>query len=417
MERRRMFRCVVIGFVMAGAVLLAGPASARIKLVTLPVRERVEIQLDNPQATLVEEERIVTLLEGTNLIDFSWSNTAIDKWTTQFRVLNMPLRGRRAGDSPLMVRPDGRVEMIRVVNVAYPPGENALTWEVYAEKPFAARVRISYLIGNLKRSFNYRAVAETDESSLVLRKYLRLDNYSGEDFGTSGIWAGFGNYFRREIGLNEAKELLIWKFTNVPIRKIYTFDWWLCPQVPNEPDQRYVEMRYVLTNDAKHNLGAFPLQFGKARIFQKDTRGSEAFLGEDWGRFTPVDDEMKLYLGLARDIQVKRKVARNVRHPVKNNVYDQEVVLEYAIRNFKKDAAALDLVEDMNRLRDVFCGQKDHDAEWEIARDETTLPDTQVERKDSHTVEFHVPLKAAPPGDAKVEEVVVQVHIWLRNEW
>ena len=33
----------------------------RIKLITLPVRERVEIQLDNPNATLVEEERIVPL--------------------------------------------------------------------------------------------------------------------------------------------------------------------------------------------------------------------------------------------------------------------------------------------------------------------------------------------------------------------
>ena len=417
MENRTALGRSVLTCALTALLCFAGEASARIKLVTLPVRERVEIQLDNPLATLVVEERIVTLLQGTNFIDFSWTVTAIDKWTTQFRVLNMPRRARAAGDSPLMVRPDGTVEMIRVVNVAYPPGENALTWEVYAEKPSAARVRISYLIGNLRRSFNYRAVAEPDESSLVLRKYLRLDNYSGEDFGASGIWAGFGNYFRREIGLNEAKELLVWKFTNVPIRKTYTFDWWRCPEVPGEPDQRYVEMRYVLVNDAKHNMGAFPLQFGKVRIFLKDGRGGEAFLGEDWGRFTPVDDEMKLYLGLARDVQIKRKVARNVRHPVKNDVYDQEVVLEYAIRNFKKDALTLDIVEDMNKLRDFFCGNKDHDAQWEIARDETTLPDAQVERKDSHTVELHLPLKAAPAGDAKVEETIVQVHLWLRNEW
>ncbi|NLF23197.1 MAG: hypothetical protein GX590_08545, partial [Lentisphaerae bacterium] len=32
---------------------------ARIKLITLPLRERVEIQLDHPDVTLVEEERIV----------------------------------------------------------------------------------------------------------------------------------------------------------------------------------------------------------------------------------------------------------------------------------------------------------------------------------------------------------------------
>jgi len=66
-------------FLCLGALLVAGAAEnafARIKLTTLPVRQRVEIQLENPRATLVEEERIVTLLEGANQIDFSWSNTA-----------------------------------------------------------------------------------------------------------------------------------------------------------------------------------------------------------------------------------------------------------------------------------------------------------------------------------------------------
>ena len=43
---------------------LSDAAWARIKLITLPVRERVEIQLDNPNATLVEEERIVPLPAG-----------------------------------------------------------------------------------------------------------------------------------------------------------------------------------------------------------------------------------------------------------------------------------------------------------------------------------------------------------------
>ena len=43
-------------------VSLPNFALARVKLITLPVRERVEIQLDNASATLVEEERIVPLV-------------------------------------------------------------------------------------------------------------------------------------------------------------------------------------------------------------------------------------------------------------------------------------------------------------------------------------------------------------------
>jgi hypothetical protein len=126
---------------------------------------------------------------------------------------------------------------------------------------------------------------------------------------------------------------------------------------------------------------------------------------------------MKLYLGLARDIQVKRKIARSDRQPVQGDLYHRDVVLEYEIRNFKKDAVTLDITEDMNRLRDELDGHKDREAEWQIVRSETTLPDNEIERKDSHTVFFHIPLKKAPEGDAEVDPLTVKVHFQLRNEW
>src|SRR5271167_4926392 len=62
-------------------------ADGRVKLITLPPRERVEIQLDNPSATLVEEERIVPLVKGENQVDFSWANTQINPDTIVFRVI------------------------------------------------------------------------------------------------------------------------------------------------------------------------------------------------------------------------------------------------------------------------------------------------------------------------------------------
>src|SRR3990172_9657472 len=72
-------------------------AMARIKLITLPVRQRVEIQLDNPGATLVEEERIVPLVKGLNQVDFSWANTQIDPNTILFRVLPRAEQAPEAG--------------------------------------------------------------------------------------------------------------------------------------------------------------------------------------------------------------------------------------------------------------------------------------------------------------------------------
>ena len=82
---RRILAVMVLGLGLS--ITLADVALARIKLITLPVRERVEIQLDNPNATLVEEERIVPLVKGVNQVDFSWANTQIDPNTIVFRVV------------------------------------------------------------------------------------------------------------------------------------------------------------------------------------------------------------------------------------------------------------------------------------------------------------------------------------------
>ncbi len=45
-------------------ILSTTDGMARVKLITLPTRQRVEVQLDHPSATLVEEERIVPLVTG-----------------------------------------------------------------------------------------------------------------------------------------------------------------------------------------------------------------------------------------------------------------------------------------------------------------------------------------------------------------
>ena len=72
------------------AALLASHAQADVKLITLPARERVEIQLDNFNTTLVEEERIVPLAQGVNDVVFAWANTNIDKDSIQLRCLPDP---------------------------------------------------------------------------------------------------------------------------------------------------------------------------------------------------------------------------------------------------------------------------------------------------------------------------------------
>ena len=78
-----------------------------------------------------------------------------------------------------------------MLSVSYPPGENALTWQVFTPRAGSARVRISYIIGQLDKSFAYRAIAANDEKTLTLWQYLQLHNNSNEEFATASISSSF----------------------------------------------------------------------------------------------------------------------------------------------------------------------------------------------------------------------------------
>src|SRR5512138_271768 len=86
-------------------VLGAGSTAwARIKLVALPERAATVIRLDNPNATLIEEERVLTLQKGLNKVDFSWKGVQIDEDSIRLQMLGHPAE-------------------VTLLSVSYPPGE------------------------------------------------------------------------------------------------------------------------------------------------------------------------------------------------------------------------------------------------------------------------------------------------------
>ncbi|MFO0885886.1 MAG: hypothetical protein U0894_17155 [Pirellulales bacterium] len=400
---KKLGRVLALSLGVAGGVLGLGEvAEARVKLITLPVRERVEIQLDNASATLVEEERIVPLVKGENQVDFSWANTQIDPNTIVFRV----------------IAPVGDKEMdVKVLSVSYPPNEAALIWAVGASESGSARVRISYLLGNLTKSFNYRATANKEETSLTLSQYMRLQNFAGESYGSTGLWAGFGKRFLKPIGLNETKEMLMEKYEQVPVVKSYTCNPAEFGYIDQPQNKLRVPMHYVMKNDKASNLGLAPLQYGKVRIFiDSGKEGATAFLGEDWGRFTPIDDEMRLYLGVAQDIVVKRTIEKNEKQRIAGNVSNQEVIVKYEIENFKDKPVVLDLVENMRHVRNETRGDTGRDVEWEIAKSTTFEGGYDKERSTFDQLVFHAKLPARDK-DGKAEKITHKLHVLLKNEW
>ena len=144
---------------------------------------------------------------------------------------------------------------MKVLSVSYPPNEAALVWQVASSDSGSARVRISYLLGNLTKSFNYRAVASNDEKTLTLSEYIRIQNLANEAFGSTGLWAGFGPRFLKPIGINETKEMLIEKYQQVPVGKTYTADPQQYGYLDRPQNKLLVPMHYVLKNDKASQLG------------------------------------------------------------------------------------------------------------------------------------------------------------------
>jgi hypothetical protein len=356
------FRLVsIMGVVL---LLLISSAEARIKMVALPERGKTIIRLDNPQATLIEEERVLTLQKGLNQVDFSWKGVSIDADSIRLTVLTTP-------------------DKVNLLSVSYPPNEAALVWEISSVDASEVTVRISYLLSFIDRLTTYKAVADKGETKVNLKSFLVLRNFSGEDFDHPSVLLGSGQSSEESISHEETKQLLFLDRDGVPIEKIWTFDAAKLPWDPEKIDTNVgIPVTYRIKNVTTAGLGQFALSEGKIRVFQEDGYESTIFLGEDATTVVPVGEDMDVYIGDSRDIVVTQRKMRderiNVRRNKKNRVvlYDTDEVIKATIENFKDRPAKLTMIQHIP-------------GQWDM--EESTL---QFKRKDASTLELEIALLA-----------------------
>lgn len=339
---------------------------ARIKLAALPDREKVILNMESPASTLVEEERTLTLQKGINLVDFSWKGVYIDPDSIRIRILSHP-------------------SQVVLINVSYPPGENALVWQINCAEAVEERIRISYLLSNIDRLVSYKAVAERNESHINLRSSLILRNFSGEDFSDACIRLAPEMSLHSSIRNEETKCLLFFSKNNVPVEKIFTFDAGSLPWEPELLAENVgIPVTYLIRNDSGSGLGAIALPAGKVRIFQDDGSGGTIFLGEDRSSFTPVGGETEVYIGDSRDIVVTqhkmKEEALNIRRNRSNRIIlrDIDETIRVVIENFKKQSAVLTLIEHIP-------------GEWEMKKCRIDGADCgEFKKVDANTIEWRI---------------------------
>lgn len=362
------------------AILISGTicAHARIKLVSLPEREDVIIRMENPGATLVEEERVLTLQQGINQVDFSWKAVDIDPDSIRLTMLSHP-------------------DQVTLLNVSYPPSESALVWEIASKEAWEERVRVSYLLRNIDSLIAYKILTDKAEKMVDLRADLILRNFSGEDFENARIFFDIGKDFEQKIVHEQTRQDLLLTVAKVPVEKVWTFDSRYLPWDPSRLDTNVgIPVSYRIKNIKENNLGQFGLPGGKVRVFQADGHGSTIFLGEDIIDYIPTGERADINIGDSRDIVVTQQKMLDKKINIRRNkddlvvMYDTDEKIYAKIENFKDQPALLTLVQHIEGQWDmVDCNMK------------YTL-------KDSGTLEFEIPMA---PGEKKE----LNMHYHRRN--
>ncbi len=359
---------MIFVMIIISSLFIMTPAYGRIKLVSLPERADTIIRLENRHATLIEEERVLTLQKGINHVDFSWKGVSIDSDSIRLSILSHP-------------------DQVTLLNVSYPPGEEALVWEISSKEAWEERVRVSYLLNNIDSLIAYKVIADMTEQYVDFKGNLILRNFSGEDFETARIHLGFGNSFQQKILHEETQQQLLFEASKMPVEKILTFNAAELPWDPERSDTNVgIPVSYRIQNIDQHGLGSFGLPDGKVRVFQHDGYGGAIFLGEDQISYVPVGETAEFQIGASRDIVVTQRKMRdnkiNIRRNQKNQVvlYDTDEQVYAKIENFKNSPVLLTMIQKIN-------------GQWVM---ESCNMDYHL--KDAYTLEFEIQLS---PGEKK----------------
>jgi len=338
-------------------LVLTGAAEAKVDLVTLPMRDMVQLTIYNSaDMTLVHESRALTVKEGANRLQFSWANTLIDP-------------------TSLEMLPKANADKIDIADLTYPARvKNLGLWSIESGVTGKLPVEITFLTSGLSWRAFYMGTLAEDEKTMRLTGYVRVTNNSGEDYENAQVRLIVGKvhildqiadlarrqypygkpgeaqpadrlrraraergrevraYFVRAAGAAEnfadlkeikkeglseyflytiegtetiptgwSKRLLSFDAEDVPVVNLYKFE-----------RERYGNMvvRFLsFKNDQEHELGDTPIPGGLLKVYRDaGDDGHLSYTGQSSFKYIPVDEDVELNLGGVADVVVEPKL-------------------------------------------------------------------------------------------------------------
>src|SRR5499433_962186 len=251
-----------------------------------------------------------------------------------------------------------------------------LVWDVENRDPVSQIIEASYLTNGMNWRADYVLLVDANDAKGDLQGWVTLTNGSGASFEDARLQLVAGDVNRiseertyalagvmnrkaatdeaqfQEQGFfeyhlytlqrtatirdNETKQVSLLEASGFDVKKEFVVNgqrmYYLNYNNPGQPIKEKVGVYMQFRNSQQNKLG-MPLPAGTIRLYKKDDKGNQQFIGEDRIDHTPKDEDVRVKVGDAFDIVAERKQI-DYKVVVSGHLY--EYAYEIKIRNHKE---------------------------------------------------------------------------------
>jgi len=213
--------------------------------------------------------------------------------------------------------------------------------------------RLQLVAGDLNRIQIVSGMAVSNEKADEL-KVKQAGQFAQENFSEYHLYT-LGR--KTSVEDKETKQISLLQGSDVPVQKVFVVNgqnWYYHNQQnPGAPLKDNVMVFYKFKNEQKAGLG-MPMPAGNVRVYQKDSKGSVLFVGEDRIDHTPKDELVTIHIGNAFDVLSERKQTDYKR--IDSHTWEME--FEITLRNHKDTPVTVEVNEpiggDWEMLRSTY---------------------------------------------------------------
>jgi hypothetical protein len=199
--------------------------------------------------------------------------------------------------------------------------------------------RLQLVAGDLNRV--QPAAPAMEAKDAVVFKAQRAIQFAQENFSEYHLYT-LGR--KTSVEDKETKQISLLQGSGIPVEKHFVVNgqnfYYHNQQNPGSPIKDNVMVFYKFKNEEKAGLG-MPMPAGTVRVYQKDSKGSVLFVGEDRIDHTPKDEALNIHIGNAFDVVSERKQTDYKRI----DTHTWEMEFEITLRNHKDTPITIEVNE------------------------------------------------------------------------